>query len=118
VRDYRAKNDIRPSCRYFARRLSLGGPYRARPCESVPDRIGRTRYHAVCIRGDGRAYILSAYGARVGKRTCYECWHRTAFRRAGISSCYTYAFVEGSRVKSTDPLLEQWRIFAGALIQY
>jgi hypothetical protein len=30
----------------------------------------------------------------------------------------TYAFVEGSRVKSTDPLLEQWRIFAGALIQY
>jgi hypothetical protein len=30
----------------------------------------------------------------------------------------SYAFVEGSRLKSTDPLLEQWRIFAGALIQY
>jgi hemolysin activation/secretion protein len=30
----------------------------------------------------------------------------------------SYAFVEGSRVKSSDPTLEQWRIFAGALIQY
>jgi len=30
----------------------------------------------------------------------------------------SYAFVEGSRLKSTDPTLEQWRIFAGALIQY
>src|SRR5262249_19485053 len=88
VRDYWAKNDIRPSCRYFARRLSVGGPYRTRPCESVSDRIGRTRYHAVCIRGDGRAYILSAYGARVRKRTCYKCWHRTAFRFVALESAH------------------------------
>jgi hypothetical protein len=30
----------------------------------------------------------------------------------------SYAFVEGSRLKSTDPTLERWRIFSGALIQY
>src|SRR5262249_28944562 len=29
----------------------------------------------------------------------------------------SYAFVEGSRLKRTDPTLEQWRIFAGALFQ-
>jgi len=30
----------------------------------------------------------------------------------------TYAFVEGSQTRSTDPRLDQWRFFAGALIQY
>jgi hemolysin activation/secretion protein len=30
----------------------------------------------------------------------------------------SFAFVEGSRVKSSDPTRERWRIFAGALIQY
>jgi hypothetical protein len=29
----------------------------------------------------------------------------------------SYAFVEGSRLNSSDPTLDQWRIFAGALIQ-
>jgi hypothetical protein len=30
----------------------------------------------------------------------------------------TYSFVEGSQTRSTDPRLDQWRFFAGALIQY
>ena len=64
--------------------LGVGRAHRSRPFDPGPDRDGRGQFHSLCIRGDGRAHILSAHGARIRKRACHQFWRRAALRFSAL----------------------------------